>query len=117
MWTTRSSSKSRNRCLPAESAPRNRPPSRRWASSAKRPWGLLTATSRPPNAPERSSASRRSVCPSGIRLGRVGAGPPPHRGFRERGQVAGLLVGGEHLDPPGVAALGGEVGPEEQLDE
>src|SRR6185503_2303382 len=108
--TTRSASKSRKRCLPADSATSSIDPSSCMASAPKRPCGLLTRTGCPAKAAVSSVASRCRVCPSGTVLIRRRAGG-------QRWQVAGLLVVGQHRDPAGVALLAGEGRGQEQVDE
>src|SRR3954451_24999084 len=109
--TMRSPANSRNRCLPAESASTSSVPSSSSDSATSLPCGLLTARTRPAKAAPRSSARRRSVWPSGI------VGRPAERGVRQRGEVPGLLVLGEHADPAPVPLLAAETGGEEDLDE
>src|SRR3954454_18130356 len=114
MCTTRSASKSRKRCLPADSAVSSVAPSSCAASAANRPWGLLTRTGPPAKASVNAVASRCRVWPSGMAargsLGVLGGGG------QRRQVVAGLVVG-QHRDPPHVALLAGERGLEEQTDE
>src|SRR4051794_17958633 len=100
-----------NRCLPQASAPRSTWPSTSAADSAKRPCGLPTRTTRPPNVAASSPASRWRVCPSGI------VGPVSASGLRERRQLAGGLVRRELADPSYVPLVAAERGREEHLDE